>query len=114
MEPLVASSPLCFARLLRCKGTACGALPSARKYFARANRPLRRNALLMQFFSTDRIAQRHRIVENLQDGDIRFTTDFEATDSILPTDNTGRVYRTVGDDLFEAQTQWQELGQHRR
>src|SRR6266545_6079505 len=89
-------------------------LPSSLKYFARANRPLRCNPLLMQFFSTDRITQRYRIVENLQHGDIRFTPDFEAADSILPSDNTGRVYRTVGDNLFEAQTQWQELGQHRR
>src|SRR6266511_3075929 len=85
-------------------------LPSSLKYFARANRPLRCNPLLMQFFSTDRITQRYRIVENLQHGDIRFTPDFEAADSVLPTDSPSGVDRAIPDNLFEAQTQRQELG----
>src|SRR6266403_5553957 len=84
------------------------------KYFASANRPLRRDALLMQFLGADRIPQRYRIVDNLHDSDIRFTADFEAADSILPADNAGCVDRALRNNLVEAQTHRQELGQHRR
>src|SRR6266404_3119801 len=84
------------------------------KHFASANRPLRRDALLMQFLGADRIPQRYRIVDNLHDSDIRFTADFEAADSILPADNAGCVDRALRNNLVEAQTHRQELGQHRR
>src|SRR6266550_7841521 len=78
------------------------------KYFASANRPLRRDALLMQFLGADRIPQRYRIVKNLQHGDVRFPTDFQTANTVLPTDRAGGVDRAVGDNLIEAQTHRQE------
>src|SRR4029077_7245951 len=63
---------------------------------------------------THRIAQGYRIVENLQHGDIRFTADFETADAILPTDNAGSFNRALCDNLVEAQTHRQKLGQYRR
>ncbi len=65
-------------------------LTTALKHFARSNRPFRRDPLLMQLFSADRIAQRYRIVENLQHGDIRFPSDFQTADAILPADQRER------------------------
>src|SRR4051812_39818832 len=76
-------------------------LSPSRKHFASANRPLRRDALLMQFLGADRIPQRYRIVKNLQHGDVRFPSDFQTADLILPTDGAGGVDRAVGDDLLQ-------------
>src|SRR6266576_1956236 len=89
-------------------------LASALKHFSGSNRPLRRNPLLMQLFCTHRIPQGYRIVENLQHGDIRFAADFETADAILPTDNAGGFNRALCDNLAEAQTHRQKLGQYRR
>ena len=45
----------------------------------------------MQLFSADRIPQRYRIVENLQHGDVRFPSDFQTADAILPADHASGV-----------------------
>lgn len=86
----------------------------ALKHLTRADRPFHRDTPFVQFLSSYRIAQRDRIIDNLQDGDIRLAADFEATDAILPTDSAGGVHSAIGNDLIEAQTQRQEFGQDRR
>ena len=48
------------------------------KHFACANRPFRRDALLVRHLSADGIAQFYRLVDNSKNGDVRFTTGFEA------------------------------------
>src|SRR5690348_15950071 len=81
------------------------------KNFARPDRPFRHDALLMQSFFADRIAQSYRVVNDLQHRDIRFASDFQTADAVLPADGARGVDRAGGNDLFEAQTQRQEFGQ---
>src|SRR5262245_40076029 len=89
-------------------------LSSSLKNFARANRPPRCDSLFVQLFSADGITQHDRLVGHLQHRNVRFAPYFETTDAGLPTNGAGRIDGALRNNLIEAQTKRQELGQHAR
>ena len=60
------------------------------KHLTAPDRPARRDALLGCHFPTDGIPQLGWFVYYLQYGDVGVASNFEATDPILPADNTRR------------------------
>src|SRR6266498_935754 len=89
-------------------------LPSSLKYFARTNRPFRGNALLVRHLAANRITQFYRPLNDLQNSNVGFAAYFETADAVLPADSASSVDCAFRDNLIEAQTQRQKLGQHRR
>ena len=74
-------------------------LTSALKDLTGTHRPARRDALFVQTFCADGVAQIDWLVENLQHGDIGLAADLEAADPILPADSACGIYGAGSDDL---------------